>query len=162
MLKYYILFTIFFAIFLSGCVVRHSSLVIPSTMGDSTNVSQLEKNWKKYKVYYSGPVYNPSAILFLKKDLPLCLRLYKGWKGIDIEKRFKDLMDRIRYLSPTLYVLVGRGKLGPSKFGYLYTTGVTYLKKENKQCYLLLPVEEHFNDIYYGGDRFDRTGRYVP
>ena len=59
-------------------------------------------------------------------------------------------------------MLVDREKLCPDKLGYLYTTGVTYLKKENNQCYLLLPVEEHFNDIYYGGRRFDRIGRYVP
>ncbi len=129
-----------------GCAINNS--VVPIHYADpSMTLSKLLKDNSSFILYYSGPRYNPSAILFLKKAPRIKIVLSKKWKKIQNLAELRDILERITYLNPSL-----QGIILPSSrriVGYLYTPGTTYLLHRGKNRYFLLGVDEIFNDIYY-------------
>ncbi len=114
---------------LIGCAFNAPSLVPPYVLGIKIDISKLKRDLSQYNLYYSGPVYNPSAILFLKKDAKEEIVLGKDYNKIKDSKLFGDLINRIEYLQPDLYALVARNDNMPHVVGYIYTPGTTALKK---------------------------------
>ncbi len=147
-------------LFIIGCGFPHPSLLPPYSIGSSLDIYELKKEAGSYNLYFSGPVYNPAAILFLKKDLSAEVVLHKDWKKIENVNKFSELMTRINYIEPYLYALVVPGRGPIQVVGYVYTPGVTCLKKIGDNKYFLFSVEEKFNDIYYGGDDIYRINNY--
>ncbi len=139
-------------IILIGCGLKTPSMVPPYTLGIKIDISTLKRDYAHYDLYYAEPVYNPPAILFLKKHINEKITLSKFFKKIKNPDLFKELMSRIEYIKPDLYALIIKDENACHVVGYIYTVGHTYLKKIGSNEYFLLPVSEHFNDIYYGGD----------
>lgn len=139
-------------IVLIGCSLRTHSMISPSSLGIKIDISMLKKDFAKYNIYYAEPVYNPPAILFIKKQIKEKIILSRCFNKIKDPTEFKELMGRIEYLQPYLYALTIRQRNKLDVVGYIYTVGHTCLKKTGDNEYFLLPVREHFNDIYYGGD----------
>ncbi len=137
---------------LIGCNLKTPSMVPPYTLGIKIDISILKKNFAKYNIYYAEPLYNPPAILFLKKQIKEKIILSRCFKEIKDPALFKELMSRIEYIHPYLYALIIKDKNVTHIVGYIYTVGHTYLRKIGDNEYFLLPVREHFNDIYYSGD----------
>ncbi len=139
---------LFLSIFFCACALKNSYIVPPYVVGKKIDISYLKTRWQDYFVYYSGPVYNPSAICFIIKDKSSKIQLHRKWKQIKDKKHFDEIFNRLEYLEPDLYVIIPENQL----LGYLYTTDPTFLKKVSKDKYYLLDVSEQFNNIYYGGD----------
>jgi hypothetical protein len=163
MVKYFFIsISLFFVFIIVGCGLKRPSIIPLYAAGVSKDISSLEREWKSYKVYYCSPVFNPSAILFLREDLSVKIQLSRKWKKIDDIKKLKDVLFRLKYLKPELYAVVPPDRKGVLVLGYIYTPSISYLKPLGNGRYFLFPVEEQFNDIYYGGDEFDRLGGFNP
>ncbi len=144
--KLTLLFVPILMISLQGCTINRSIIPI-HYLKHPVTISYLRKNSSSFLLFYSGPPYNPSAILFLKKGVEGEIYLSNKWKPIKKKERLRDLLDRINYLNPSL-----QGIIIPSSgmlVGYLYTPGTTYLIPQGKNRYFLLGIDEIFNDIYY-------------
>lgn len=136
------------SLLLFSCAVKRPFIVPPYVVNKKIDIFTLKNNWKDYYVYYSGPIYNPSAVCFVIKDKSSKIKLHKNWKQIKDIKDFNDILSRIEYLKPYLYVIIPDNQI----LGYIYTTDHTFLRKTSEDKYYLLDVREQFNDIYYGGD----------
>lgn len=159
MIKWLVLVFILYLILL-GCSLKTPSMVPPYTFGIKVDISTLKRDYTHYNLYYAEPIYNPPAILFLKKHINEKIILSKFFKKIKNPDFFKELMSRIEYINPDLYALIIKDENACHVVGYIYTVGYTYLKKIGPNEYFLLPVREYFNDIYYGGDDVFSYGNF--
>ncbi len=134
-----------------GCTPRPS--VIPSFyVTPHLQIADILKRDREFSLYYSGPVYNPSAILFLYPRYSKEIILSKKWKPIRDGAELTYLKDKLDYLNASLKAVVIWGeKRIKEVVAYLYTPSSTYLKKK-KGKYFLPAVDEIFNDIYYDRD----------
>jgi hypothetical protein len=153
------LFILLSIVLYCGCSIKRPTRIVPIyKVGTPLNIIQLLTKFDLYDVYYSPPIFNPSAIVFLKKRRKIKIYLHKDWNIIKEKKELKELLLRINYLNPSLYAIVDNGRRKKEVEGYIYTSGICYLKSLRNNEYFLYPVEEQFNDIYYGGDKIDRVG----
>ncbi len=159
---------------LAGCQAllqpAPTTRVRPEPAGLGLNMGDLMRNSEAYRILYSGPVYNPSALLFLPRQEPDRLEPTRGWKevkGPEDLKHIKSSMDR---LDPELWAIVPSGMeevRSGDVLGSIYTQGYASVQRiPDSARFRILPVEEQFNPIYHdrafpepGVDLFRRDGR---
>jgi hypothetical protein len=148
-------------ILLSGCSLNglmRSSQIYPSSLGLDVTIEQLRQNVQFYTIYYSGPVFNPSAILFVPQgESSLELRLDEDWKEVMPGPDLNDLFWRIDMGNPSnvkLWAVVppdDRKRSAENIMAFLYTKAYAPIKKINDNKYLLRSVPEQFNPDYHDG-----------
>lgn len=126
--------------------------VLPSSLGRDVNLNTVLSNIQDYNVLYSGPVYNPSAILFLPRAGEAMTA--PRWKEVGGQGQLIDLLTRMRELRDPqmkLWVLVSpEDRDQDAVLGYVYTAAhVSVRKDQEKGTYIILNVPEQFNPRYY-------------
>jgi hypothetical protein len=145
---------------LAGCAVLDrlgtSSQVSPSTLGLDVQVEQLRHNAEGYDVYYSGPSFNPSAILFVVQEQDqLELQLDEGWKKVLPGPELEDLFWRIEMDRPSRAklraVVPPEEKLHSAKnvLAYIYSPAYASMRRVNQHTYYLQAVAEQYNPLYH-------------
>jgi hypothetical protein len=150
---------------LIGCAsvggLGNTTQMLPSSYGVSVTIDELEQGFAKHDVFYSGPVFNPSALLFRPPDTGFTLKLAADWKPVADRTKLKALIKKIETIDPKLWVLTTPGTDGSkSLLAYIYTPAYASLRKaEDPDAFYLRAVPEQFNSIYYEYDRrpFDQT-----
>ena len=145
---------------MAGCAVLNqlgtSSQVYPSTLGMDLEVDQLRGNAQDYDVYYAGPKYNPSAILFLVREQgQFALQLDDGWKKVLPGPDLEDLFWRIEMDRQNRVKL--RAVVPPEKqlqteenvMAYIYTAAYASMRKVDENTYRLRDVPEQFSPTYH-------------
>ena len=125
--------------------------VLPSSLDRDENLDTVLSNLQEYDVLYSGPVYNPSAILFLPREEAVTA---PRWKEVGGQGQLTGLLTRMRELRDPqmkLWALVPPDDLSQDRvLGYVYTAAhVTVRKDREKGKYIILNVPEQFNPRYY-------------
>ncbi|MDZ7762712.1 MAG: hypothetical protein U5L00_20990 [Desulfovermiculus sp.] len=134
-----------------------SSQVLPSSTGQAVSLDRVVSKVQEYDVYYSGPVFNPAAVLFIPEHGDAEIRLARGWKEVDGKEQLTDLLTRMRELRDPqikLWALIS-GDKGRNEdiLGYVYTAGNVSVRKDSESgSYTLYPVSERFNPRYYDAD----------
>ena len=152
----------------SGCAsiskLGNSSQVFPSSLGLDVGIDQLRSNAASYDVMYSGPKYNPSAILFvpLDKSGP-ALKLTDDWKPVAPGPDLDDLFWKIDMGNPNLVKLKAvvppeDGKQNVENvMAFIYTKAYASMQKVGENTYKLRGVPEQFNPNYHdGSSAFDQ------
>ena len=142
---------------LSGCqALLHpppASRVSPVSAGIELDLKELLHSGDAYRVMYSGPVYNPSALLFLPREGPVRLEPTRGWKEVEDQKQLKNHADTLDELDAKLWAIVAYGETGISSsdvWAYIYTPGYASVQRmPDSEKYKVLPVEEQFNPRYH-------------
>lgn len=145
---------------MAGCAVLNqlgsSSQVYPSSLGLDVQVDQLRRNAEDYDVYYSGPKYNPSAILFLVREQgQFELQLDDGWKkvlpGPDLEDLFWRIeMERANRVKLRAVVPPVEGvQSAENVMAYIYTPGHASMRKVDGETYRLRDISEQFSPAYH-------------
>ena len=148
----------------SGCAslgsLGSSSQVFPSSLGLDVNIEQLRVDARDYDVYYSGPQYNPSAILFVPEKKRLVLQLDKDWKNVAPGPDLDELFWKIEMGNPNQVKLKAvvppreGERTAKDVLAYIYTEGYASLKVLGPQSYKLRDVPEQFNPIYHNQHSF--------
>lgn len=151
------LLTIAALIILAGMLTACAGLgtpnqVLPSSLDRDENLDTVLSSIQEYDVLYSGPVYNPSAILFLPREGEAVTA--PRWKEVGGKGRLNDLLTRMRELRDPqmkLWALVTPGNREQSRIlGYVYTAAhVSVRKDQEKGTYTIFNVPEQFNPRYY-------------
>lgn len=144
-------------VFIVGCATLFdpgpTRRVSPSTAGVELDIPDLRESSQSYRIFYSGPNYNPSAILFIRPQAEEGLETAPGWKEVESKGQLDDLLSRIDILEPKLWSIVpsGRKKTSPADIlAYIYTPGYASVRTRSREgFYLILPVPEQFNPYYY-------------
>ncbi len=150
---------------LIGCAalghLGSSTQILPSSYGVAVSIDDLKHSFEDYEAFYSGPVYNPSAILFRPTATAPTLKLASGWKEVPHRAKLKALIKKIETIDPKLWVLATPdAKESRSLLAYIYTPAYASLRKtQDPGTFFLRPVPEQFNSIYYEYKRrpFDQT-----
>ncbi|WP_153304236.1 hypothetical protein [Desulfovermiculus halophilus] len=134
-----------------------STQVYPSSLELDIRVEQLRQNARDYEVYYSGPKYNPSAILFVVQEQEaLNLKLDQDWKVVLPGPDLEDLFWRIEMEKKHLVKL--RAVVPPEEdmqtadniLAYIYSQDYASLRKtEEENTYYLQAVPEQYNPLYH-------------
>ncbi|MFO7877726.1 MAG: hypothetical protein R6U55_14195 [Desulfovermiculus sp.] len=151
------LLTIAALVILAGMLTACAGLgtshqVLPSSLDRDENLDTVLSNLEEYDVLYSGPVYNPSAILFLPREGEAVTA--PRWKVVEGQGQLTDLLTRMRELRDPqmkLWALVTPGNREQGRIlGYVYTAAnVSVRKGQEKGTYTILNVPEQFNPRYY-------------
>ncbi|GEM_PF-3333056 len=144
-------------LFCSGCATLLESgptrRISPVSAGSGLDIPDLKKSYDCYKVFYSGPKYNPSAILFIHPQGEEGLKTAPGWNKVESQGQLSYLLSKIDILKPKLWCIVpsGKEKTSPADImAYIYTPGyATVQKRPGKNAYLIQPVPKQFNPVYY-------------
>jgi hypothetical protein len=128
--------------------------ILPSSLDRDENLDTVLSNLQEYDVLYSGPVYNPSAILFLPRKGKVEVRTAHGWKEVGGQGQLTDLLTRMRELRDPqmkLWALVPPDDLSQDRvLGYVYTAAHVSVRKDREEgTYTILNVPEQFNPRYY-------------
>ena len=127
--------------------------VRPEPAGLGVTMSDLQKQSGDYKTLYSGPVYNPSALLFVPREGQERLEPIGNWDKVEGREDLKHLKYSMDRLDPELWAIVPSGLqkvASEDVLAYIYTQGYASVQKiENTDRYRILPVEEQFNPIYH-------------
>lgn len=150
---------------LIGCAsvgrLGDTTQMLPSSYGVSVTIEELEQGFEEYAVSYSGPVFNPSAILFRPPNTGFTLKLAADWKPVQDRTKLQALIKKIDTIDPKLWVLTTPDANGSkSLLGYIYTPAYASLRTtEDPDTFFLRAVPEQFNSIYYEYNRrpFDQT-----
>jgi len=150
---------------LIGCAsvgrLGDTTQMLPSSYGVSITIDELEQGFEEYGVFYSGPVFNPSALLFRPSDTGYSLKLAGGWKPVADRTKLEALLKKIDTIDPKLWVLTTPGADGTKGLlAYIYTPAYASLRTtEDPDAFFLRAVPEQFNSIYYEYNRrpFDQT-----
>ncbi|MEF8824200.1 MAG: hypothetical protein V5B78_09395 [Desulfohalobiaceae bacterium] len=145
------------ALFACGCqAVLHTApttRVSPGSAGIDLKLRDLQEATDSYSIMYSGPVYNPSALLFLPRKGPERLEPTRRWKDVEDSKKLKHLANRLDELDPRLWAIVPADLEDVSSkdiLAYIYTPGYASVQKiPDTDKYKILPVEEQFNPRYH-------------
>lgn len=126
--------------------------VLPSSLDRDENLNTVLSNIQEYDVLYSGPVYNPSAILFLPREGEVVTA--PRWKQIEGQGQLTDLLTRMRELRDPqmkLWALLPPDDRSQGRvLGYVYTAAhVTVRRDREEGTYIILNVPEQFNPRYY-------------
>jgi hypothetical protein len=141
--------------------------VLPSGPGQDVSLDSIVSNMQDYDTYYSGPVFNPSAVLFIPQQREMEVRPAAngpamGWQEVGNREQLADLLKRLRELRDPqikLWALTppDKGRNG-GILGYVYTAGNVQVRKDSESgSYTVFAVPERFNPRYY-----DATDSYVP
>ena len=153
---------------ISACAgLGTSSQVLPSGLGQDDSLDCLVSNMQEYDSYYSGPVFNPSAVLFIPQQGEMDVRPAvngpaRGWQEVENREQLADLLNRLRELRDPqikLWALTPPDKdQAGGILGYVYTAGSVQVRKDSESgSYILHAVPERFNPRYY-----DATDSFVP
>ena len=142
---------------LTGCqALLHpppTSRVSPASAGIELELKELLHPRDAYRILYSGPVYNPSALLFLPRERAVRLEPTQGWKEVENQKELRSHTNTLEYLDAKLWAIVSSDESGISAgdvWAYIYTPGYASVQKiSDSEGYKILPVEEQFNSRYY-------------
>lgn len=143
---------------LAGCAAqRHLGpeiQVAPESVGSQVSIVSLQSNLDTQSIYYSGPVYNPSAVLFIPEEKPAKLRPKAGWTQIGSSGELQTVLERIETHRPRLFALLLPGtaaEKGAAIWAYVYSPEkVTLERRPKSDLYLVEPVPELFNPVYHG------------
>jgi hypothetical protein len=146
------------ALLIAGCAAqRHlgpAVQVAPEAVGSNVSLVSLQSDIERQSIFYSGPVYNPSAVLFIPEGTPAKLRPKAGWAQIDSSAELKKVLDRIETHRPKLSALIAPGAAaeeGAAVWAYVYSPETVTLERQpNSDLYLVEPVSELFNPVYHG------------
>ncbi len=159
-------------VFAVGCAslgqLGKKTQLYPATLGIDISIDQLRQNAQSYDVYYSGPKYNPSAILFVPPDTSgLELRLDKDWKEVAPGPDLGDLFWKIEMGNPNqvkLWVVVPPDEemqSAENAMAFIYTKVYASLQTISENTYKLRSIPEQFNPTYHdGSSSFDRGWNY--
>ena len=141
--------------------------VLPSGPGQDISLESIVSNMQEYDSYYSGPVFNPSAVLFIPQQGEMEVRPAangpaRGWQEVENREQLADLLKRMRELRDPqikLWALTPPDKSRTSDIlGYVYTGGKVQVRKISESgSYTVFAVPERFNPRYY-----DATDSYAP
>ncbi|MCF8030970.1 MAG: hypothetical protein K9K39_08755 [Desulfohalobiaceae bacterium] len=142
---------------LSGCqALLHpppATRVSPGSAGIELDLKELLHSGETYRILYSGPVYNPSALLFLPREGPVRLEPTRGWKEVEDQKQLERHADTLDELDAKLWAIVSSGEtnLTPGDVcAFIYTPGYASVQRiRDSEKYKILPVEEQFNPRYH-------------
>ena len=127
--------------------------VSPASAGIELDLEELLHSTDAYRILYSGPVYNPSALLFLPREGPVRLEPTRGWKEVEDPNKIKGRANSLNELDAKLWAIVPSGKTEVCScdvWGYIYTPGYASVQKmPDSEKYKILPVEEQFNPDYH-------------
>ena len=148
------------ALLISGCAgLGKPSHVNPGSIGRDVDLSILKQNSDKYRMFYSGHLVRPEALLFVPRNSPYQVQL-KNWKRISSRDHLQDLIRYIEYrevpYTVRLKAIVPRDRTTekPDPIAYLYSKHSASLQPgpgENE--YHLYGVSHAGNDGF-GRDRF--------
>ncbi len=159
---------LFLAGLFSACAgLGTSSQVLPSSTGQDVSLDSIVFNMQEYDSYYSGPVFNPAAVLFIPQQGEMDVRPAvngpaRGWQEVENREQLADLLNRMRELRDPhikLWALTppDKGRNG-GILGYVYTAGSVQVRKDSESgSYILHAVPERFNPRYY-----DATDSFAP
>jgi hypothetical protein len=126
-------------------------------------LEQLRANMDSYTIMQSGPVFNPSALLFVPRERDFEVRFTGQWSKVESVEELNDRIVRLKNLNdPTIKLWA---LLAPSEqkaydrdlLGYIYTAGMASIRQgDSADAYVIRDVPERFNPIYY--DRSDDFG----
>ncbi len=137
----------------AGLHTAPTTRVSPASAGKDLKLRDLRTATDSYRIMYSGPVYNPSALLFLPRKGPERLEPTSRWKDVEDSKELKNLAYRLDELDPKLWAIVPAGLEDISSkdiLAYIYTPGYASVQKiPDTDRYKILPVEEQFNPRYH-------------
>lgn len=106
-----------------------------------------------YQPYFCGPVYNPSAVLFVPKKSPYTLKLNKKWKPISSTSHLNDLLARLKENKAELQAISWPIEGKRVLLAFIYTPAYASLRPTAKpKTFVLRAIPELFNPIYHGGD----------
>lgn len=143
---------------LAGCgAQRHlgpAIQVAPEAVGSNVSIVSLQSRLDTQSIYFSGPVYNPSAVLFIPEEKPAKLRPKPGWTQIGSSAELKTVLDRIETHRPRLFALLPpetAAEKGAAVWAYVYSPETVTLERQPESgLYLVEPVPELFNPVYHG------------
>ena len=143
---------------LAGCAAqRHLGPAIqvsPEAVGSNVSLVSLQSYLDTQSIYYSGPIYNPSAVLFIPEKKPAELRPKAGWTQIGSSGELKTVLDRIETHRPRLSALLPpetAAEEGAAVLAYVYSSeSLTLDRQPRSDLYLVDPVPELFNPVYHG------------
>ena len=147
-----------FAILLAGCAALTqpdpTRRIHPESAGIDRDISSLVTSSASYDVSYSGPVYNPSSLIFIPDDARNGLRLAPGWSRVDNRSQLNELVMNINRFRPELWAIVPAGTENISEsdvWAFHYTLERASIRKTDTQNqYLVLPVPEQNRAELYG------------
>ncbi len=148
------------AMVVSGCAgFGPSSQVLPSSAGSAITLEQLRADMDDYQVVQSGPVFNPSSLLFLLRQSDSEVKLTGQWSRVKSDKELNDRLKRMRELRDPnikLWALLAPTQ-SPDRdrklLGYIYTAGTASVRQgDSPGTYVVRAVPERFNPRYYGDD----------
>ena len=147
---------------ISACAgLGTSSQVLPSGLGQDVSLDSIVSNMEEYESYYSGPVFNPSAVLFIAQQREMDVRPVvngpaRGWRKVEEREQLADLLKRLRELRDPqikLWALTPPDKSRSGGIlGYVYTAGNVQVRKGESGSYTVYAVPERFNPRYYDAD----------
>ena len=117
------------------------------------DIQDLARSKDSYHIFYSGPKYNPSAVLFVLRRAEGQIKTAQGWKEVDNPTLLGDLLSRMDIIEPKLSTIVPSDQQSPSPkdiLAYIYTPGDARVQTRSRgKDYFLQPVPEQFNPVYY-------------
>lgn len=152
--KWLLLLAVLFACGCQGVLhTAPTTRVSPASAEMDLKLRDLRESADSYRIMYSGPVYNPSALLFLPRKGPDRLEPTRRWEDVEDSRELKHLANRLDELDPRLWAIVPAGleDVSPTDIlGYIYTPGYASVQKiPDTDRYRILPVEEQFNPRYH-------------
>ena len=162
--KYFFLWVALVLCLGSSCMLHTgpTTRIRPSSAGMDLDMEKLQRFKGKYNVHYSGPVYNPSALLFLPRRNQERVELAMGWKTVDTPKELKQLQRSMQPTDPELWAIIPRGRRQDAStdriLAYIFTSGYASVQKlPQGEGYRILSLPEQFNHIYHD-NRFPFLG----
>ena len=142
---------------LSGCQALlqpgPTSRVSPASAGIELDLEELLHSTAAYRILYSGPVYNPSALLFLPREGPVRLEPTRGWKEVGNPKQLEGHVDTLEFLGAKLRAIIPSDETDVSSgdvWAFIYTPGYASVQRTPEPGkHKILPVEERFNPHYH-------------
>ncbi len=143
---------------LAGCAALTTpdpvDRINPQEAGVVGTVNTLVGSSISYDIFYSGPVYNPSSLLFIPTDSGNKLKLARGWERVESQSKLQELLGDINRYSPELRAIVPTEERDISEedvLAFHYTLErATIRQTSSPNRYLILPVPEQNRHKYYG------------
>jgi len=143
---------------LAGCAALTKPAPVdrirPQEAGVDRTVNALVGSSISYDIFYSGPVYNPSSLLFIPSDGGNKLKLAQGWERVQSQSKLQELLGDINRYRPELRAIVPTGKRDISEedvLAFHYTLERASIQEApSSNRYLILPVPEQNRSRYYG------------
>lgn len=148
-------------VFILGCssIFQPSptSRINPTIAGIDLDIRDLLESSDSFDVYYSGPKYNPSALLFIPSRSQSRLSTAMDWKEVHQKYQVEKLLNKIntRGVSQNdleLWSIVPSDTQEISRqdvLAYIYTSEYANINKQSPGNYTIQSIPEQFSPVYY-------------